>query len=269
MEKEAVLLEALGGHVAQNAIGRVVAKNKGFKKGLTESAIAGAMGKKSPRTVGSVTKDIFSGLAVPERNMLRNEAYEAGSNFAKKHNIDINKMSKRDLVTARAALTKGRDGLKRIGQSKNKQARAIAMKVGNKGYGDKESLNRISKLPDGYRVPSSNKAAIAANAAIAPASPGLAALNSAKLISNAKKVSENNIVKKVKKVLTIDPAIKAYKSGESGGKFNKLHNEAESIFLNPFTAELNKDAYKAGRSKNINRSKVNSLVSKARKQKGA
>lgn len=265
MEKEAVLLGALGGHVAQNAIGRVVAKNKGFKKGLAESAIAGAMGKKSPRTVGSVTKDIFSGLAVPERNMLRNEAYEAGSNFAKKHNIDINKMSKREMVTARAALTKGRDGLKRIGQSKNPKARSLAIKASNLVDRSKETVSKISKLPDGHRPPSSNKAAIAANIAVAPASPGLAAINAAKLASSSKMLAEKEGVKRIKKVMTVDPAVKSYKSGKEGGKFSKLKNNLESFAINPFTAEANKDAYNAGR----NSSKVDKLVSKARKQKGA
>lgn len=243
MRKKAMVpgLGLLAGHVAQNAIGARVARSPKFKEGLVESLTMGALGKKSPRNLRSIAKDSVSSIAVPERNALRNEAYNVGA----QHSKLLKGMSKRDLVTARAAITGGDKALQRIG----KQGSPLAAKVREMTKGNtisKDKIKGISKLPSGHREPSSGLTGYISNGLIAPIAPDLAALNTGKLLASTKQVSNSKLMNKVKDKLVIQPIKKSYSQGRSGGLFNKARNNAEALLINPFSAEAEKMSHKAG-----------------------
>lgn len=243
MEKQALIGGLVAGHIAQNTVGRQIAKNKGFKSGVAKSFAMGAAGKQSPRSVAGYAKDAVSAVAAPERNLIRNEAYDKGREL--RHKLPKN-MSKRDLATARMALTGDHAGLKRTGKSKSPIAQHIRKHLPDGAGLRKEYFRDIQKLPDGKRKPSSGKVGILANAAIAPVAPDMAALNVGKLATNTKAISNTKLMKKVRDKVVSQPLKNSLKAGSKGYKWSEMKNRASSILVNPFTAEAEKDAFKAG-----------------------
>lgn len=244
IEKQAAIPGAglLAGHLAQNTLGVAVAKSKKFKKGLVESFAMGAAGKKAPRSAMGYAKDAVSAVAVPERNLLRNEAYDKGAKLSG----ELKGMSKRQKVIARLTAAGDAKGLKRIGQSDNplvKKVREVVPQTISKA-----DQKKITSLPAGSRKPSSLKAGIVANAAVAPIAPDLAALNTSKLVANTKAVANSKPMKAMTEKFVTNPAKAQFKAGATkGSKFNSLANKAKAITMNPFTAEMERTSFNLGR----------------------
>lgn len=253
MQKEAIL-GAAAAAAAQNAIGIPIARSKKFKQSLARAALTGAAGKKAPRTLKSVATDAAAGVAAPEVNMVKNEAYRAGEKLRGKLKLD--KLNKRDLAVARLAAAGDEAGLKRIGKSNSQLANTVreAKKKGNIPDIPKATtrgeMKNIQKLPAGSRAPSSTKAALAANLAITPlpGGAGAAAVNAAKIGAGTKAFSESKVGKALSKKFAVDPVKASAKAGAKGEKFNAKAHWVNSVALNPFTEEAKRQAYKGGKA---------------------
>lgn len=255
LNKEAIL-GAAAAAAAQNAIGIPISRSKAFKKSLARSALQGASGRKAPRTVKSLATDAVSGVVAPEVNVAKNKAYKAGSDLAKKTGLD--KATKRDLVVARLVASGDDKGLKRIGKSGSGLAKKIREAKKSHSIPDipkadiKKEMKNISKADKGYRAPSSNKAAIAANMAITPLPGGgsTALVNAAKLGTSTDKFGKTKVGKSLSKRLVSDPIKDSAKAGSKGKEYNTKAHWVNSTLLNPFTEEAKRQAYKAGKRVN-------------------
>ncbi|CAL9962472.1 hypothetical protein VPHD148_0070 [Vibrio phage D148] len=251
LKKEAILGTAVAA-AAQNAIGIPIARSKTFKKSVARSALQGASGKKAPRTAKSLATDAVAGVVAPEVNAAKNKAYKAGSDFAKK--IGLDKANKRDLVVARLAAAGDEKGLKRIGKSGDKLAAKVRETKKKHGLPDiskkdiKKETASLKGAKDGYRVPASNKAAIAANAAIAPLPGGssTALVNAAKLGASTEKFGKTKAGKALSKKFVENPVKASAKAGAKGEKYSAKAHWTNSTLLNPFTEEAKRVAHKAG-----------------------
>lgn len=251
LQKQAIL-GAAASAIGQNLIGIPIARSKTFKKSLARSAVTGAAGKKAPRTVKSLATDAVAGVAAPEVNAAKNQAYAAGEKVRK--TLKLDKASKRDQVVARLSAAGDEKGLKRIGKSKSPIAETIRKTKKSQGLPDiskadqKAATKGLDKLPAGSRAPSSNKAALAANAAILPLPGGAstAAVNVAKLGASTEAAGKNKLMQKINKKLVTDPLKANAKAGRGGKAYNKAKHWVESVTLNPFTSEANRMAHKAG-----------------------
>jgi hypothetical protein len=266
LEKQAIL-GAVTSYFAQNAYGAKLARSGKFKKEIATSAAQGILGKKAPRTLKTVGKDAWYGVAAPEVNSIKNEAYTQAQLFRSKHDVGgmLGKLSKRDQAVARLAAAGDMEGLKRIGQHNNPIIKKIQEQKSKYNVPDipKKTMKEVGKLPEGSRVPSSNKAAIAANVASIPVlGTGTAALNAAKLAAGTEAAGKTNLMQKAKDKFVTKPLKASFKAGEVGKEFNAKKYWAESLSMNPFTAEANRQAHKAGST-----SGKNEIVQRARAAK--
>ena len=251
LQKQALLGAAVSA-IGQNLIGVPIARSKMFKKSLARSAMMGAAGKKAPRSLKSLATDAVAGIAAPEVNAAKNTAYSAGEKLRKKMNLG--KASKRDLVVARLAAAGDEKGLKRIGKHNSPLASIVRETKKAKGLPNiskaeqKHATKGLGKLKEGSRVPSSTKAALAANAAILPLPGGAstAAVNVAKLGLASKAAGKNKLLQKVTDKLVTKPIKASAKAGQEGKSYNKAVHWAKSISFNPFTEEARRVAHKGG-----------------------
>jgi len=114
----------------------------------------------------------------------------------------------------------------------------------------KKIHKEVKDLPTGNRMPSSNKAAIGANVALAavPGGASTAALNAAKLGTGTKTFSDSKLGKKIGDKMVGQPIRKAMDRGAKGEGLSKFQNTAKSVGLNPFTAEAERLANKTART---------------------
>lgn len=262
LHKQAILGGLALSHIGQNLIGKPIASSKWFSKDVGRSAIMGAVGKQSPRNVGTYAKDAAMGVAAPEVNAAKNMAYTEGRAKAKELHNSIRKTP--EYKKARKdSKAKGKD--LKLDRATLKEL-AVKRKEFMESTGtSKKDFKDIQKLPKGNRLPSSTKAAVGANAALAlvPGGASTAAVNAAKLGAGTKAYSKSKLGKYLNDKLISKPMAKAHKTGTSGGTFNRVRNEIESLSMNPFTAHAEKLSYKAGKHKT---SVKEDLVSRARNE---
>lgn len=252
LQKQAIIGSTIASAIGQNLIGIPIARSKSFRNSLSKSVMTGLSGKKSPRSIKSLASDALAGVAAPEVNAAKNQAYQAGEHLRKSFKLD--KASKRDHVIARLSAAGDEKGLARIGKSSSPLAAAIRKVKTDTGLhsiskvDQKHASKGISKLPSGSRDPSSTKAALLANAAILPLPGGAstAFVNVAKLAGTTKAAGNTNIMKKINKKFVMDPMKDNAKQGVAGKAYGKARHWAESIGLNPFTSEANRQAHRAG-----------------------
>ena len=279
MKKEALFLDAAAAAIGQNLIGVPIAHSKAFKKSVVKSGLMGLMKKKSPRTVKSVASDMGFGIVAPEVNAAKNMAYMKGDSARKKLHNHIRKMPeykearriqkstgkpleipmsvKKEMAKSRMVAMGDTKGLKRTGSLRSEEIRNALRTRNSSGIGtiSKKERREIQNLPTGKRMPSSTKAAIAANVALAPVPVvgGVTSLvNGIKLAAGTKAVNNTRIMKKINKKMVVNPAKSNFEDGKSGGVFKKGRNWAKAILTNPFTAEVDKSAYKAGKVERSN-----------------
>lgn len=239
MEKKAVVGAVAGGALswmAQNAIGMPIAKSKKFKKSVGEAALAGLQGKAYNRTVKSRLGDAARGVLAPEVNLARNNAYEAG--------VKLRKSDRKSSIIA-SLQAKGRgDLLKKIRMDDHPAARAVKSLDT-----DMDIVKRVKGMKSGHKAPSSTKAALAGNAAIAaiPGGASTALVNVGKIGASTERFSNSKIGKAVNKKFLTDPAKSNATRGATGKSFDKNKYNIDRLVVNPFTAEANKMAYEAGK----------------------
>ena len=246
LHKQAMLGGLVASHIGQNIIGKPIAKSKWFQKDVARAGIMGALHKQSPRSAKTYGKDALMGVAAPEVNAAKNTAYEVGRSKSKELHNKIRKSPEYKKARASQKANGGKLNLPMSTKRDLVKKRQGLLK--DTGL-TKAEFKDVQKLPTGSRLPSSNKAALAANAALAvvPGGTSTAAVNAAKLGAGTKAFSNSKIGKILNDKLVAKPMKDAYSKGRSGGKFSKVKNSAQSTLMNPFTAHAESLAHKAGK----------------------
>ena len=248
LHKQSMLGGLALSHLGQNLIGKPIATSNWLKKDIGRAGIMGALGKQSPRSAKSYGKDAVMGIAAPEVNAIKNTAYTEGRKAGKKLHNEIRKNP--EYKAARKAQKANGGDLKLPTSVKRKivKERLNAAKHGV----SKSDIKEIQALPKGSRLPSSTKAAVAANAALAvvPGGASTAIVNAGKLATGTKAYSNSKLGKMINDKLVSKPLKKHHNAGKAGSKFNSAANTLDALAVNPFTAHANKLAHDAGKTLN-------------------
>lgn len=256
LTKRAVLGGLVASHLGQNLIGKPIANSAWFRKDVAKAGIMGALKKESPRSAKSYAKDASFGVIAPEVNIAKNTAYSEGRSKAKELH---NKIRLSPEYKAARVAQKANNGKLNLPMSIKRdlvKQRQSAMQQGNI---TKSEFKELSSLPKGNRMPSSTRAAVGANAALAlvPGGASTAAVNAAKLTSGTKAYADSKLGKWVNEKLFTNPLKRQVDKGVAGKAFDTKRNIFESVVINPFTAKAEKEAYNVGKkhSSKINRAK--------------